>query len=143
VSLLIEAFAMQTSGGSREWSVPEGFKMPYQHGTAGQGELFLGGCYVRIFLKNPQFPLRDPKAFLEGLLGAYFTTASQDELSSSDTDQALVVAAAITALLKVRVVRDVSASTPRILRRVLATSSQVVPNEQYRGLPCLCKPGSA
>jgi len=32
------------------------------------GEVMVGGVYLRIFLKDPTFPLRDPKAFLESML---------------------------------------------------------------------------
>ena len=30
-----------------------------------QAELFIGGVYLTLFMKNPQFPLRNPKASLE------------------------------------------------------------------------------
>lgn len=54
--------------GAKEWALPEGFRVQFE-GLAG--ELYIGGVYVRLFLKNPSFPLRNPKAFLEGLLEAF------------------------------------------------------------------------
>ena len=44
--------------GRRDWSLPEGFRIQFE---GEQAELFIGGVYVRLFLKNPQFLLRDPK----------------------------------------------------------------------------------
>ena len=49
--------------GKQNWSLPEGFKIQFE---GEQAELFIGGVYVRLFLKNPQFPLRDPKVGLRG-----------------------------------------------------------------------------
>ena len=37
---------------------PEGFRIQFE---GEQAELFIGGVYVRLFLKNSQFPLRHPK----------------------------------------------------------------------------------
>ena len=45
--------------GQRDWALPEGFRIQFEGEAA---ELFVGGVYVRLFLKNPQFPLRHPKA---------------------------------------------------------------------------------
>lgn len=49
----------QQAHGQRDWALPEGFRIQFEGEAA---ELFVGGVYVRLFLKNPQFPLRDPKA---------------------------------------------------------------------------------
>ena len=61
-------------------------------------ELFIGGVYVRLFLKNPSFPLRAPKAFLEGLLKAYLADVADG--SATTQDRALLVAAAAVELLR-------------------------------------------
>jgi hypothetical protein len=45
--------------GQRDWALPEGFRLAFEGEAA---ELFVGGVYVRLFLKNPAFPLRHPKA---------------------------------------------------------------------------------
>ena len=44
--------------GKQNWSLPEGFNIQFE---GEQAELFIGGVYVRLFLKTPQFPLRHPK----------------------------------------------------------------------------------
>ena len=52
---------MQASG-VRDWSPPEAWRVQHE---ALEGELHVGGVYLRLFLRNPRFPLRHPKAFLE------------------------------------------------------------------------------
>jgi len=47
------------------WTIPATFRVRY---SSAEGELRVGGVYIRLFLKEPTFPLRDPKAFLEALL---------------------------------------------------------------------------
>jgi DnaJ family protein C protein 13 len=44
------------AAGQLEWSLPEGYSLRQEGGA--QEELFVGGVYVRLFLKNPQYPLR-------------------------------------------------------------------------------------
>lgn len=44
--------------GRLEYSLPQGYSLQY---SKLQGELYVGGVYVRLFLKNPRFPLRDPR----------------------------------------------------------------------------------
>ena len=36
--------------GKQNWSLPEGFNIQFE---GEQAELFIGGVYVRLFLKNP------------------------------------------------------------------------------------------
>ena len=50
---------MQASG-RLDWAAPEGFRIQFE---GEQAELFIGGVYVRLFLKNSQFPLRHPKVW--------------------------------------------------------------------------------
>jgi len=45
-----------------DWGLPEGWRLEH---PALEGEELVGGVYVRLFLKNPGFPLRDPRAFLQ------------------------------------------------------------------------------
>lgn len=44
--------------GKREWALPEDFQLRFENEAA---ELFVGGVYVRLFLRDPRFPLRSPK----------------------------------------------------------------------------------
>ena len=84
------------------------------------GELQVGGVYVKRFMKDPRFPLRDPKRFSEALAEAYLaqlglaggtttaaaaataaaatTAAAASAPSSADT--ALLLSAAAVALLR-------------------------------------------
>lgn len=43
--------------GERDWAVSESHVMPAE----GDRELYVGGVHVHIFLKEPNFPLRNPK----------------------------------------------------------------------------------
>jgi hypothetical protein len=42
------------------WSLPANFRLPYK---ALEGELKVGGVYVRLFLKEPTYPLRNPQVW--------------------------------------------------------------------------------
>jgi hypothetical protein len=56
--------------GQLGWTPPEDFSIRFD---SLNSELFVGNVYVRHYLKNPGFPLRAPKAFLEGLLKTYLS----------------------------------------------------------------------
>lgn len=45
--------------------MPATFRIVYK---PMKGELLVGGVYVRLFIKEPTFPLRNPRGFLEALL---------------------------------------------------------------------------
>lgn len=77
------------------WSPPEDFRV---HHEGLNAESFVGGVYVRLFLKNPGFPLRQPKTFLEGLITAYLADVADG--SPAAYDRALLVAAAAVELLR-------------------------------------------
>ena len=63
----------------------------------------VGGIYVRLFLKDPKFPLRNPKRFLEGLLDQYLSSiaATHYESQSVDPELPLLLSAALVSLLRV------------------------------------------
>ena len=67
--------------------------------------LQVGGVYVRLFLKDPKFPLRNPKRFLEGLLDQYVSAVAATHLKGAggliDSDLALLLSAALVSLLRV------------------------------------------
>jgi len=70
---------MRQAQGKRDWALPEGFKIQFE---GEQAELFVGGVYVRLFLKNPQFPLRHPKVyFLYYGIGLKTWGSSQSDMS--------------------------------------------------------------
>lgn len=61
--------------------------------------------YVRLFLKDPKFPLRNPKRFLEGLLDQYVTAAAATHTRggpSVDPQLPLLLSAALVSLLRVQ-----------------------------------------
>jgi DnaJ homolog subfamily C member 13 len=64
----------------------------------------VGGIYVRLFLKDPKFPLRNPKRFLEGLLDQYLSSIAATHHESSqavDPELPLLFSAALVSLLRV------------------------------------------
>lgn len=63
----------------------------------------VGGIYVRLFLKDPKFPLRNPKRFLEGLLDQYLSSiaATHYDMQAVDPELPLLLSAALVSLLRV------------------------------------------
>ena len=49
----------------------------------------VGGIYVRLFLKDPKFPLRNPKRFLEGLLDQYVSSVAATHYEANAVDPEL------------------------------------------------------
>ena len=63
----------------------------------------VGGIYVRLFLKDPKFPLRNPKRFLEGLLDQYLSSiaATHYDMQAVGPELPLLLSAALVSLLRV------------------------------------------
>jgi hypothetical protein len=74
------------------WTLPASFRVRF---STCEGELRCGGVYVRIFLKEPTFPLRDPKGFLEALLRRF--VSESEHLCGMTSDDAEKVRAATSA----------------------------------------------
>ncbi|KAL1208879.1 DnaJ -like protein subfamily C GRV2 [Cardamine amara subsp. amara] len=95
-----DIYREQQKGCVIEWDVPE-------QSTGGQQEMRdepqVGGIYVRLFLKDPKFPLRNPKRFLEGLLDQYLSAmaATHYEQHPVDPELPLLLSAALVSLLRV------------------------------------------
>ncbi|GMH45130.1 hypothetical protein BSKO_13087 [Bryopsis sp. KO-2023] len=85
----------QQAGGALEFGIPEDFIIDHDE---LRGELYVGGVYVRFFMKDPKTPLRRPKRFLEGLLENYVAELDKDNMRS---DLVLLLSATTVALLKV------------------------------------------
>uniref|UniRef100_A0A1J3J2K8 DnaJ-like protein subfamily C GRV2 n=1 Tax=Noccaea caerulescens TaxID=107243 RepID=A0A1J3J2K8_NOCCA len=94
-----DIYREQQKGSVVEWDVPEQ--------SSGQQEMRdepqVGGIYVRLFLKDPKFPLRNPKRFLEGLLDQYLSAmaATHYEQHPVDPELPLLLSAALVSLLRV------------------------------------------
>ncbi|XP_015163448.1 dnaJ homolog subfamily C GRV2 isoform X1 [Solanum tuberosum] len=94
-----ELYREQMKGSVVDWDVPEQ--------ATGQQEMRdepqVGGIYVRLFLKDPKFPLRNPKRFLEGLLDQYLSSiaATHYDVQSVDPELPLLLSAALVSLLRV------------------------------------------
>lgn len=53
------------AAGEPSFSLPPAYSFTYPRLA---GELYVGGVYVRLFLKTPKYAIRNPKRFVEGLL---------------------------------------------------------------------------
>jgi hypothetical protein len=53
------------AAGEPSFALPAGYAFAYPRLA---GELYVGGVYVRLFLKTPKFAIRNPRRFVEGLM---------------------------------------------------------------------------
>ncbi|XP_024523013.1 dnaJ homolog subfamily C GRV2 isoform X1 [Selaginella moellendorffii] len=100
-TMAADLYREQTKGRVLEWDLPEQ--------PAGQQDMRdepqVGGVYVRLFLKDPKFPLRNPKRFLEGLLDQYVAAAAATHARGpqpADAELPLLLSAALVSLLRVQ-----------------------------------------
>uniref|UniRef100_A0A8C7D126 DnaJ heat shock protein family (Hsp40) member C13 n=1 Tax=Oncorhynchus kisutch TaxID=8019 RepID=A0A8C7D126_ONCKI len=63
--MMLEHFKQQKDNPDVNWRLPEEFTVAY---GAGQGELAVGGVFLRIFIAQPGWVLRKPREFLVSLL---------------------------------------------------------------------------
>ncbi|XP_071716803.1 dnaJ homolog subfamily C GRV2 isoform X2 [Rutidosis leptorrhynchoides] len=94
-----DVYQEQMKGRVFDWDVPE--QAPSQQDMRDEPQV--GGIYVRLFLKDPKFPLRNPKRFLEGLLDQYLSSiaATHHDTQGSDPELPLLLSAALVSLLRV------------------------------------------
>jgi DnaJ family protein C protein 13 len=105
VASLAAAVRQQHAGGSFDWSPPTGYQLEFD---SLRGEVYVGGVYVRLFLKNPKYAVRDPVKFAEALVERYLqelTAAAAAANTGAATaaaslDQCLLLSAAAVALLQ-------------------------------------------
>ncbi|CAM6086907.1 unnamed protein product [Calypogeia fissa] len=136
-TMAADLYREQTKGRTLEWDLSE-------H-TSGQQDMRdepqVGGVYVRLFLKDPKFPLRNPKRFLEGLLDQYVAAAAATHGKGgvpTDPELPLLLSAALVSLLRVQpmladhvghlgyVPKLVAAMANEGRREVMSSSGQVV-----------------
>ncbi|KAG7023563.1 DnaJ-like subfamily C GRV2, partial [Cucurbita argyrosperma subsp. argyrosperma] len=89
----------QMKGRVIDWDVPEQASTQQEMRDEPQ----VGGIYVRLFLKDPKFPLRNPKRFLEGLLDQYLSSiaATHYDTQAFNPELPLLLSAALVSLLRV------------------------------------------
>ncbi|XP_048827820.1 dnaJ homolog subfamily C member 13 isoform X4 [Brienomyrus brachyistius] len=63
--MMLQHFKQQKDNPDINWKLPEDFTVMY---GAGQGELAVGGVFLRIFIAQPGWVLRKPREFLVSLL---------------------------------------------------------------------------
>lgn len=101
VAALAAAIRKQHAGHTFDWSPPANYKLEYD---SLRGEIYVGGVYVRLFLKNPKYPVRDPVKFAEALVEQYLqdltAAAANGDGSAAALDRCLLLSAAAVALLQ-------------------------------------------
>ncbi|XP_016394510.1 dnaJ homolog subfamily C member 13 [Sinocyclocheilus rhinocerous] len=63
--MMLEHFKQQKDNPDVSWKLPDDFSVAY---GAGQGELEVGGVFLRIFISQPGWVLRKPREFLVSLM---------------------------------------------------------------------------
>ncbi|XP_072986827.1 dnaJ homolog subfamily C GRV2 [Typha latifolia] len=98
-TMALDLYQEQMKGRVVDWDIPE--QASSQHVMKDEPQV--GGIYVRLFLKDPKFPLRNPKRFLEGLLDQYVSSiaATHYEAQAVDPELPLLLSAALVSLLRV------------------------------------------
>ena len=145
----LDAYAAQGDDG-HDWSVAYDFRVRYPEIEA---ELCIGGIYVRLFLKEPTYDLKDPLGFLEQLMLRWIgdseaqnpanaaeaaTDGSAAIVASGSGDTLTAITSAIVYLLKVRAQLEgqVTQQQPRQRkpRGGMAIAREVLAREGVRGL---------
>ncbi|KAH0456168.1 hypothetical protein IEQ34_014075 [Dendrobium chrysotoxum] len=98
-TMAADLYREQMKGSVVDWDITEQASGPH----VMKDEPQVGGIYVRLFLKDPKFPLRNPKRFLEGLLDQYVSSiaATHYETQAVDPELPLLLSAALVSLLRV------------------------------------------
>ncbi len=121
--------------GAFEWAPPADFRIIFDN---LKSELFIGGVYVRLFLKNPSFPLRAPKGFLEGLLKTYLADIAEG--SAASQERVIVLSAAAAELLRHHQGLADHAVTLGYVTRLLKLLSNRLEKGEVQVRQCLVKP---
>ncbi|XP_077222956.1 DNAJ heat shock N-terminal domain-containing protein isoform X2 [Tasmannia lanceolata] len=98
-TMAADLYRDQMKGRVTDWDIPEQASSKQEMRDEPQ----VGGIYVRLFLKDPKFPLRNPKRFLEGLLDQYVSSIASThyDIQAVDTELPLLLSAALVSLLRV------------------------------------------
>ncbi|GAX72903.1 hypothetical protein CEUSTIGMA_g358.t1 [Chlamydomonas eustigma] len=115
VKLSKEARAAHASG---KMDVP--IPVMEREGAVGcAGELYCGGVYVRLYLKDPGFPLREPRRFAEGLMERYVQTTKKALQQQQQQQQAHLPGDAEAVLLSAAAV-ELLRSHPALCEHVVS-----------------------
>jgi DnaJ family protein C protein 13 len=101
VAQLAAAIRKQHAAHSYDWSPAASYQLQYD---SLRGEVYVGGVYVRLFLKNPKYAVRDPVKFAEALVERYLqeltAAAAGGKGAAAALDRCLLLSAAAVALLQ-------------------------------------------
>lgn len=101
VAAMAATIRKQHAAHSFDWSPPASYQLEYD---SLRGEVYVGGVYVRLFLKNPKYAVRDPVKFAEALVEKYLQdltiAAAGRDGSAAALDRCLLLSAAAVSLLQ-------------------------------------------
>ena len=80
--LRLRFYLSQRDNAAAKWTIPEDFRVGV--GDAAEGELEVGGVFLRLFIANPGWVLRKPKEFMVELLEKWSQLVSQPSPNVSD-----------------------------------------------------------
>ena len=95
-------------------------------------EIFIGGVYVRLFMKQPEFPLRNPKRFLEGLLKEFFNRSMRESQRSDkmDVSMPVLLSAAAVSLLRIHKLLSEHAASLGYVSTLVKFVSKISANQE-------------
>eukprot|EP00736_Rhodelphis_marinus_P007754 Rmarinus@m.16594 len=87
-----EFCAKQAADKSAKFLLPDTFKLDY---LSDKGELVVGGVYIRLFLKDPSYQLRDPRGFMVALCEHTINQASKPDVTEEELTSLSVAVVAL------------------------------------------------
>lgn len=104
-----EFASLKAENAANTWKMQEGSEVQFHE---LKGELVVGGVYIRLFLKQPNYALRNPRQFLVALFDRFL-----DEAARTGGGQTGVLSAATVAFLQAQSAQmDAAASTGHIAK---------------------------
>jgi len=116
---------------SYKLNIPEDYRVQYED---IKDELEVGGVYIRLFLKQPSWQLRNPKQFLEALLNRYIEAYNQaartDAAAAAAPEMMDTILSATNALLSsTPTLCDYAAKTGHLAKLVTLMDNSSLPHQ--------------
>ncbi|KJE90900.1 DnaJ domain-containing protein RME-8 [Capsaspora owczarzaki ATCC 30864] len=124
VTTKAEIVAEQLANRDYTWRLPDDFEVVY---SELQGELLVGGVYLRLFLKQPSWALRNPRQFLVSLFDKFIQYSTRGGASTGSVEQSMLdmLSQSIVYLLKAQpMLLDQVAAAGHVPKIVLLLESE-------------------
>lgn len=106
------------------WRLPEEFEMMH----AGSNEIMIGGVFLRLLIKQPNWVLRKPKEFLVAIMDEFARMLAKETVDSSFQERLSVVSECLAVLLSTQ--NELAAQIPALghLPRIVAAMNRSDPD---------------